>query len=61
MLSATALITAGFPLPESLKPGSKSAARRLFDMRALCDSVSTPSIGPLLLTLFILVLAFAKL
>ncbi len=60
MLSATAFITAYFVLPESLKPGSKSAARRLFDMRALRDSVSTPSIGPLLLTLFILVLAFAN-
>ena len=35
MLSATAFITAYFVLPESLKPGSKSAARRLFDMRAL--------------------------
>jgi MFS transporter, DHA1 family, tetracycline resistance protein len=60
MLSAIALLTAYFVLPESLKPGSTSAARRLFDMKALRDAVATPSIGPLLLTLFILVLAFAN-
>jgi MFS family permease len=60
VLSMVALATAWFVLPESLKPGSKSAARRLFDVGALRDAVATPSIGPLLLTLFILVLAFAN-
>jgi MFS family permease len=59
-LSMLALVMAWFVLPESLKPGSKTAARRLFDIRALRDAVATPSIGPLLLTLFILVLAFAN-
>jgi DHA1 family tetracycline resistance protein-like MFS transporter len=60
VLSAVALTLAYFKLPESLKPGSTSAARRLFDTGALRDALATPSIGPLLLTLFILVLAFAN-
>ncbi len=60
MLSAVALGMAWFVLPESLKPGSTTAARRLFDFGALRSAIQTPSIGPLLLTLFILVLAFAN-
>jgi DHA1 family tetracycline resistance protein-like MFS transporter len=59
-LSALALVMAWFVLPESLKPGSRTAARRLFDAGALRNALATPSIGPLLLTLFILVLAFAN-
>ncbi len=59
-LSAVALALAFFLLPESLKPDSTSAARRLFDMRAFSDAIKMPSIGPLLLTLFICILAFAN-
>lgn len=60
LLSTLALVMAWFVLPESLKPGSRTAARRLFDAGALRNALATPSIGPLLLTLFILVLAFAN-
>jgi len=59
-LSMLALVMAWFVLPESLRPGSQTAARRLFDAGALRNALATPSIGPLLLTLFILVLAFAN-
>ena len=59
-LSAIALTLAWFLLPESIKPGSKSAARRMLDSSALRNALATPSVGPLLLTQFILVLAFAN-
>ncbi len=59
-LSGLALVLAFFLLPESLKPDSTSAARKLFDFGALGEAIRTPSIGPLLLTLFICILAFAN-
>jgi DHA1 family tetracycline resistance protein-like MFS transporter len=59
-LSAVALLLAYFRLPESLGPGSKSAARRLFDRTAFMEAMRTPSIGPLMIALFICILAFAN-
>ena len=58
-LSAFALVLAYFKLPESLNRASASAARHPFDYRALQDALRTPSVGPLLVTIFICVLAFA--
>ncbi len=59
-LSGVALLLAIFKLPESLRPDSASAARRLFDRAAFLDAMRTPSIGPLLVALFICILAFAN-
>jgi MFS family permease len=57
-LSFIALLLAIFLLPESLRPGSSHTHLGLFDVRALRDSVSTPTIGALLLTSFLSVTAF---
>jgi DHA1 family tetracycline resistance protein-like MFS transporter len=59
-LSAVALLLAWFKLPESLRPGSQSASRRLFDFTSLRDAIRTPSVGPLILTLFVCVVAFGS-
>jgi MFS transporter, DHA1 family, tetracycline resistance protein len=60
LLSACALVFAYFLLPESLNPESKSAGKRLFDFGALRVALQMPSVGPLLLTLFVCILAFAN-
>jgi len=57
-LSLVALLLAVFLLPESLRPGSSHTHLGLFDVRALRDSVATPTIAPLLLTSFLSVTAF---
>lgn len=57
-LSLVALLLAVFLLPESLRPGSAHTHMGLFDVRALSDSISTPTIGALLLTSFLSVTAF---
>jgi DHA1 family tetracycline resistance protein-like MFS transporter len=57
-LSFVALLLAIFLLPESLRPGSSHTHLGVFDLRALRDSVSTPTIGALLLTSFLSVTAF---
>jgi MFS family permease len=57
-LSLIALLLAVFLLPESLRPGSSHTHLGLFDLRALGDSISTPTIGALLLTSFLSVTAF---
>lgn len=59
-LSAIALVLAIFKLPESLSPESKPAHRHLLDLASLREALATPSIGPLLLTLFVCVFAFAN-
>jgi MFS transporter, DHA1 family, tetracycline resistance protein len=60
ILSAVALAFAYFELPESLNPESKSAGKKLFDFGALRTALRTPSVGPLLVTLFVCILAFAN-
>jgi MFS transporter, DHA1 family, tetracycline resistance protein len=57
-LSAVALALAYFKLPESLGPESKPAGRRLFDMGALVSALRIPSVGPLLIALFVCVVSF---
>lgn len=59
-LSAVALLLAVFWLPESLRPDSKPAARRLFDAQALRDALARPSIAMLLASLFVCIFAFAN-
>lgn len=60
MLSAVALALAYFKLPESLSSKSTSRPRKLFDYSSLRDALTIPSLGPLLLALFICILAFAN-
>jgi MFS family permease len=59
-LSAVALLLAIFKLPESLSPESQPAHRHWFDAASLRDALATPSIGLLLLTLFVCIFAFAN-
>jgi MFS family permease len=57
-ISAVALLLAYFKLPESRRPDSTSAARRLLDLGALRTALATPSIGPILIAIFVCVVAF---
>ncbi|HZZ74258.1 MAG TPA: MFS transporter [Pirellulales bacterium] len=59
-LSFVALMLAYFLLPESLHARSKSAAKKLFDFQTLKTALTMPSIGPLLLSLFVCIFAFAN-
>ncbi len=60
VLSVGALALAYFKLPESLSSKSTSVARKLFDYSSLRDALRIPSVGLLLLALFICILAFAN-
>jgi len=60
LLSLLALGLACFKLPESLQPDSASAARKILDRSAARSAFSTPSIGLLLLAIFICLTAFAN-
>jgi MFS family permease len=60
-LSGIALALAYFKLPESLKPGNLSPRRNWFDRKALADAIATPSVGVLLLAMFVCVFSFANL
>jgi MFS family permease len=59
-LSAVALLLAYFKLPESLRPGSQSAARRIFDPASWKAALATPSMPGLLLALFVCIFGFAN-
>jgi MFS family permease len=60
VLSAVALALAYFKLPESLRPGLKGHARHWFDREGLRHALATPSIGLLLVTIFVCVFSFAN-
>jgi MFS transporter, DHA1 family, tetracycline resistance protein len=60
ILSAVALALAYFLLPESLRPGSETAHRKLFDAAGFRRALATPSIGLLLLAIFVCVFSFAN-
>jgi MFS family permease len=60
MLSTVALAMAFFLLPESLRPDSETAHRSLFDTRSFRQALTTPSIGLLLLAIFVCVFSFAN-
>jgi MFS family permease len=59
-LSAGALALAWFKLPESLDRSIAAKARHWLDVTALVRALKTPSIGPLLVALFICILSFAN-
>jgi MFS family permease len=60
-LSLIALLLAIFKLPESRKPDRPSAARRtVIDVAAFRRALSVPSIGMLLVSIFVLVFSFAN-
>jgi fucose permease len=54
------MLSAIFVLPESLQPGTKSSAHHWLDLRSLKYALSLPSIGLLLLTIFVTTFAFAQ-
>jgi len=60
ILSAVALLLAILKLPESLTPDSQPAEKHWFNFAALRDALRTPSVAPLLITLFVVVFAFAN-
>jgi len=59
-LSAIALAMAVFLLPESLREGSKAAARKMFDTVALRTAWTIPSVVMILLALFVCVFSLAN-
>ena len=59
-LSAVSLLLAYFLLPESLTPEHKAERRQWLDWRLLRGTLTTPSIGLLLVTSFLCVFAFAN-
>ncbi len=60
ILSAVALLLAWFRLPESLRPDSQHAERKILDPVALKNALSTPSIGMILLCIFVCLFSFAN-
>ncbi len=59
LLSLVALLLAVFKLPESKRPDSESAARRILDLPAFRAALAIPSIAMVLLALFVCIFSFA--
>ena len=59
VLSGVAFVLAWFLLPESLNPESDQRPRRLFDLQAIKSATALPSIGSLVLAVFVSVFAFS--
>lgn len=60
ILSGVALLMAIFRLPESLRPDSDSPRRRVFDWSAWRTALATPSVGFLLLAMFVCIASFSN-
>lgn len=60
ILSAAALLLAAVRLPESLRPGSQSAAHKRFDLGGLHAAFAVPSIAMLMVGIFVCVFSFAN-
>ncbi|QDU79055.1 Tetracycline resistance protein, class B [Polystyrenella longa] len=60
-MSGLALLFAFFKLPESLNPDSNAVHRGWLNVSALIPAITRPSIGPILLTIFLSTVAFAQL
>ncbi|MCH5373411.1 MAG: MFS transporter, partial [Planctomycetes bacterium] len=60
ILSAGALILAIFKLPESLRPDSRTAAHKRVDVRGFRQALSVPSVGLLLIAIFVCVFSFSN-
>jgi len=59
-LSAVALAMAVFMLPESKRPDSEKAGKKILDQRGFGIALRTPSIAMILLALFVCVFSFAN-
>jgi DHA1 family tetracycline resistance protein-like MFS transporter len=59
-LSLVALAMAVFRLPESLPPEGARGQHRLFDLRALSDALTMPSVALLILAAFVSLVGFAS-
>jgi MFS family permease len=59
ILSAVALVLAIFKLPESLQPGRHTASHPILDVRGFRQSLAVPSIGMLLIAIFVCIFSFA--
>ena len=60
MLSGAALLLALFVLPESLHRGSQPAARKIFDVQGTIQALRLPSVGLLLVAIFVCIFSFAN-
>ncbi|PHS05970.1 MAG: MFS transporter [Blastopirellula sp.] len=60
ILSAFALGLAIFKLPESLRPDSESAVTKKFSIQGLKDTLATPSVMLVLITIFVCIFSFAN-
>jgi len=60
IFSAVALALAAFHLPESLKKESERARRKVFDFSGLRQALTIPSVGLLLMAIFICIFSFAN-
>jgi MFS family permease len=60
VLSAVALGLAWFLLPESLHADSEVAEQHVLDLRALRTAMAVPSVGALILAMFVCVFSFAN-
>ena len=60
ILSAVALILAVFLLPESKSADSESAAHKIIDWSGFRAALATPSVGLVLLAIFVCVFSFAN-
>jgi DHA1 family tetracycline resistance protein-like MFS transporter len=60
ILSAGALLLAIFLLPESLRPDSKHAGHKILDLAGVRAAASIPSVGLLLVAIFVCVFSFAN-
>ena len=60
ILSAFALGLAIFKLPESLRADSESAVTKKFSIQGLKDTLATPSVTLVLITIFVCIFSFAN-
>jgi MFS family permease len=60
IFSAAALLIAIFKLPESLPAGAAPERRKMFDFSSLGEALRTPSLGWLMLALFLCIFSFAN-
>ncbi len=59
-LSAVALLSAIFVLPESLRPNSVPSTHHWFDVQILIRTMTRPALGLILFTIFLTTFAFAQ-
>ena len=60
ILSGLATLSAIFLLPESLQPGTRTEGRHWLDLSSLKEAVARPTIGLILLAIFLTTIAFGQ-